>query len=55
MTTEQRTTLICLVQLGKIPTEAFRLRQDVYGDDNIESSGLRVAQEVLGGKRGCAR
>ena len=33
MTTEQRTNLKFLVWLGKNPTEALKLLQDVYGDD----------------------
>jgi len=33
MTTEQQTNLKFLVQLGKTTTEAYRLLQDVYGDD----------------------
>ena len=35
MTTEQRTNLKFLVQLGKKPTEALKLLQDVYGDDTM--------------------
>jgi len=35
MTTEQRTNSKLLVRLGKIPTEAFRFPQDVYGDDTM--------------------
>ena len=33
MTTEQQTNLKFLVRLGKNPTEALKLLQDVYGDD----------------------
>ena len=33
MTTKQRTNLKFLVRLGKKPTEALKLLQDVYGDD----------------------
>ena len=33
MTIEERTNLKFLVRLGKKPTEALKLLQDVYGDD----------------------
>jgi len=39
MTTEQQTNLKFLVRLGKTPTEALRLLQDVYGDDIMSRAG----------------
>ena len=35
MSVEQRITLKFLVRLGKTPTEALKLLQEVYGDDTM--------------------
>ena len=40
MNVEQRINLKFLVRLGKTPTEAFKLLQEVYGDDIMSRTRL---------------
>ena len=40
MSVEQRTNLKFLVRLGKTPTEALKLLQEIYGDDTISKTRL---------------
>ena len=40
MSVEQRINLKFLVRLGKTPTEALKLLQEVYGDDTMSRTRL---------------
>ena len=47
MTTEQRSNLKFLVRLGKCPSEALSMLQQVYEEQNLSSSAVFLWDERL--------
>ena len=55
MSVEQRINLKFLVRLGKTPTEALKLLQEVYGDDTMSRTRLNNKDDHRSGRPSTSR